>query len=243
MKLLLTSSGIVNQSLHASLVSLLGKPVAESNALFVPTGIYPFAFGARFAWQAVTEMGQSTPSMPGWKSVGLLELTSLPSVEKSIWVQAVNEADALVVWGGDPLFLAYWLRESGLLECLSSLPDLVYVGVSAGSMAASEIFAETYTAPRGGMGSPVKSEEISFDTPNGPIVRNLIHARGCGFVRFALIPHYNHPDHPDASIQNVTKWAADLPKPVFAIDDQTAIEVIGNEVKVISEGDWLMLEE
>ncbi len=41
MKLLLTSAGIKNTSIHNALVDLLGKPIAESNALFVPTAIYP----------------------------------------------------------------------------------------------------------------------------------------------------------------------------------------------------------
>jgi dipeptidase E len=39
MKLLLTSSGISNPSIHASLVDLLGKPISESNALCIPTAI------------------------------------------------------------------------------------------------------------------------------------------------------------------------------------------------------------
>jgi dipeptidase E len=39
MKLLLTSSGISNPTIHGALVELLGKPIAESSALFVPTGI------------------------------------------------------------------------------------------------------------------------------------------------------------------------------------------------------------
>ena len=37
MKLLLTSAGIKNPSIHDALVDLLGKPIAESNALCIPT--------------------------------------------------------------------------------------------------------------------------------------------------------------------------------------------------------------
>ncbi|WP_298736986.1 hypothetical protein [uncultured Chitinophaga sp.] len=40
MKLLLTSAGISNTSIHNALVDLLGKPVAEASAVFVPTTIY-----------------------------------------------------------------------------------------------------------------------------------------------------------------------------------------------------------
>ena len=40
MKLLLTSAGIKNASIHDALVGLLGKPIAESNALCIPTARY-----------------------------------------------------------------------------------------------------------------------------------------------------------------------------------------------------------
>jgi len=44
-RLLLTSAGVKNPSIHDALVDLLDKPIAESNALFVPTAIYPFPGG------------------------------------------------------------------------------------------------------------------------------------------------------------------------------------------------------
>ena len=37
MKLLLTSGGVTNPSIHSALVQLLGRPVAECDALVVPT--------------------------------------------------------------------------------------------------------------------------------------------------------------------------------------------------------------
>ncbi len=46
--------------------------------------------------------------------MGVLELTALPSIREEYWVSAVQEADALLVGGGDPLYLCYWMRESGL---------------------------------------------------------------------------------------------------------------------------------
>ena len=54
MKLLLTSSGISNPSIYDVLVDLLGKPVAESSALFVPTAIYPFPDGPGKAFEAIS---------------------------------------------------------------------------------------------------------------------------------------------------------------------------------------------
>ena len=40
MKLLLTSAGIKNPRIQDALVALLGKPIAESNALGIPTAAY-----------------------------------------------------------------------------------------------------------------------------------------------------------------------------------------------------------
>ncbi|WP_259068599.1 Type 1 glutamine amidotransferase-like domain-containing protein [Mucilaginibacter sp. X4EP1] len=240
MRLLLTSNGISNQSIQNALVELLGKPIAESNALFIPTAIYPFAFGARYAWNPISGNTQSPFCNLGWKSIGLLELTALPSIQKEIWMQAVLETDALLVWGGDPIYLSYWLRESGLADLLPSLlQKMVYVGVSAGSIAASTTFAETYSRPRGGNGTPLSSENVVFVTAQEEeISMNLITAHGAGLVDFAIIPHLDNKQHVSASITNAEKWAAKISVPVYAIDDQTAIKVVDGVVEVVSEGHW-----
>jgi dipeptidase E len=243
MKLLLTSSGARNASIQAALVDLLGKPIAESNALVVVTGIYPFPGGPYIAYKALcgepqSSMTQSTMTHLGWKSVGLLELTALPSIYKKLWSRAVGEADALLVWGGDPVYLSHWMHESGLTDLLSTLPNLVYAGVSAGSMTVSSIFGETYFDSPIDSSRVVTSQHIEFATAQGSTSTIFVTARGAGFVDFAMIPHLNHPDHEDASLANAEKWASLLPVPVYAIDDQTAIRVVDGNVDVISEGDW-----
>src|SRR5215471_591687 len=70
MKLLLTSSGISNPSIHGALVDLLGKPIAESNALFIPTGIYPFPRSARMAYRGDLRKGRIPPVRIGLEVVG-----------------------------------------------------------------------------------------------------------------------------------------------------------------------------
>ena len=239
MKLLLTSSGISNPSIHNALVDLLGKPVTESNALFVPTGIYPFSGGTAMAYKAVCGQAPTPLCELGWKSLGLLELTALPSIDRNAWAPSVEKTDALLVWGGDPLFLSYWMNQSGLTDLLKSMQGpVVYVGVSAGSMLAAPIFGETYRKPYRGTGSPLTLEDMTFPAPEGEITMNFITAKGAGFTDFALIPHANHKDRADASFDSASKWAANLPVPVYAIDDQTAIKVIGDVVEVVSEGEW-----
>jgi dipeptidase E len=239
MRLLLTSAGISNPSIRDALVDLLGKPIAESNALFIPTAIYPFPRGANMAWQAICGKAESPLCQLGWKSLGVLELTALPSIDRKAWVPSVEEADALLVWGGDPVYLSYWMRQSGLADLLPSLrPESVYVGVSAGSMAVASTFGEAYSNPPSGSHNALTSEDIVFATPQGEIKRILVTAQGAGLVDFALIPHLDNENHPDASSTNAEKWAARLPVPVYAIDDQTAITVVDGTVAVVSEANW-----
>jgi dipeptidase E len=224
MNLLLTSSGISNPSIHDALVGLLGKPIAESSALFIPTAIYPFAGGAGNAWQAICGKAQSPLCELGWKSLGVLELTALPSVKEEHWVPMVQETDALLVWGGDVLYLCYWMRQSGLADLLPSLNKSVYVGVSAGS-----IVVTPYNC------------DAEFDLGNVPAGSDRAGQesdRALGLVDFTLYPHLDRQDMPDASLANIKEWAAGVPVPTYAIDDETAIQVTDGTVEVVSEGHW-----
>ncbi len=216
MKLLLTSAGIKNTSIHDALVDLLGKPIAESSALCIPTAIYPFPVGPFMAYRFINGSAASPLCELGWKSLGVLELTALPSIKAEYWIAAVQETDALLVYGGDVLYLCRWMRESGLADLLPSLRETVYVGVSAGSMVTAPTFAEAY------------------DDPTTPFVI----ARGLGLVDFAVRPHLDHEDHPESSTANVERMAAEVPVPTYAIDDQTAIKVVAGAVEVVSEGQW-----
>ena len=236
MKLLLTSSGISNPSINDALVDLLGKPIAESTALFVPTGIYPFPDGPGHALQAITGTTKSPLANLGWKSLGVLELTALPSIGQEVWTAAVQEADALLVWGGDPVYLAYWLKHSGLAKLFSSLPETVYVGVSAGSIAMASRFGKTYFDEPERSAERLSSEDIVFARSEGETTMTLVQAEGAGLVDFAIIPHVDYDDPHDVAAAE--KWAARLPVPAYAIDDATAVAVVGGTVEVISEGHW-----
>ena len=128
----------------------------------------------------------------------------------------IQETDALLVNGGDVWYLCRWMRESGLADRLPSLRATVYVGVSAGSMVPAPLFGETY------------------DDPQTPFVI----ATGLGLVDFAMLPHLDHADHPESSTAKVERMAAEAPVPTYAIDDQTAIQVVDGAVEVVSEGHW-----
>ncbi|MGB3331068.1 MAG: Type 1 glutamine amidotransferase-like domain-containing protein [Thermomicrobiales bacterium] len=239
MKLLLTSNGITNPSIEGALVDLLGKPIAEAHVLVVATGIYPFPGGPNYAYKMLHGQIGGPLAALGWASVGVLELSVLPSIGRDVWVPAVQEADALLVWGGDPLFLAYWMRASGLADLLPTVrPEMVYVGVSAGAIAAATVFGETYMGLPDTIATPLSVKEVVFTTGDGDLPLTFATADGVGLVDFAVIPHYTEPDHREASAANAVTWAGLLPGTTYALDDQSAVRVVDGAVDVISEGRW-----
>lgn len=216
MKLLLTSAGIKNPSLERALIRLLGKPIEDCVALCIPTAVYALSGGSRHAWRFVTGRATTPMCELAWKSVGVLELTALPSIDSSLWMPALQEADVLLVNGGDPLYLCHWIRQSGLAGLIPTL-RAVWVGLSAGSMV---------MAPR------IGKEFVGWTPPGGGGDDTL------GLVDFAIFPHLDHPDLPENTMADAERWAAGLSVPAYAIDDQTGIQVVDGTVEVISEGHW-----
>jgi len=240
-KLLLTSGGISNQSITDALVELLGKPIADASALFIPTAIHPFADGPAEAIRAISGHPERPPLCQlGWKSLGILELTALPSIERELWAETVLSADALLVWGGDPVYLAYWMKHSGLAEVLAGAPpELVYVGVSAGAIATASTFGEVYREVPCCSGERLSSAQISFSVAGEALEMTLVTAHGMGLVEFSIIPHVEFGDPED--VANAELWAGRLPLPSYALDDQSAVRVEDGKVEVISEGNWRLL--
>jgi dipeptidase E len=217
MKLLLTDSGVRNASIRTALVDLLGKPIAEADALCIPTAGYGGPYGEPGGpWRFVSGRSPSPMTGLGWKSVGVLELTALPGIDRERWVSWVREADVLLVNGGDALYLCHWMRESGLADLFPSLPDTVYVGLSAGSMV---------LAPR------VGERFVDWEPPTGG-------DSALGVVDFSVFPHLDSPDSPENTMAEAERWAAGIDGPAYAIDAQTAIKVVDGRVEVVSEGHW-----
>jgi dipeptidase E len=220
MKFLLTDSGVKNPSIHAALLDLLGKPIEECVALAIPTASYghPWAEPAG-PWRFISGRGGNPMTELGWKSVGVLELTALPSIDRDRWVSWVGEADVLLVNGGDALYLSHWMRESGLADLLPSLPDTVWVGLSGGSMVMS---------PR------IGSDFVGWRPPGGG-------DSALGVVDFSIFPHLDNPMCPENTMPAAEKWAAEIQVPGYAVDDDTAIRVVDGNVDVVSEGQWKLL--
>jgi dipeptidase E len=215
LKLLLTSGGVTNPSIRSALVQLLGKPIDECRALCIPTAQWghPMCGPVSVRGLAAAEtLGQHLTGL-GWGTLGILELTALPTIGTDRWIPWVRDTDVLLVDGGDATYLCHWMRESGLADLLPSMPDMVWVGVSAGSMVMT---------PRIGT--------YFVEWPSAPDDRTL------GVVDFSIFPHLDA--FPENTMADAERWAADLGVPSYAIDEQTAVKVVDGTVEVISEGRW-----
>ncbi|HVU93583.1 MAG TPA: Type 1 glutamine amidotransferase-like domain-containing protein [Puia sp.] len=216
MKLLLTSAGISNNSIRNALISLLGKPIGDSSALFIPTAIYGIPNGGDIVRGVICGSLGSPFCDMGWKSLGLLELTALPSIKEDLWVPLLRNTDVLLVGGGDCQYLTYWMRKSGLADLLPSLlQKMVYVGLSAGSMIVTRY------------GTSYGNHLLPADTD-----------KSLGWLECAIHPHLDYPAFPENSLANLEKLAATIPVPSYLIDDQTAIQVVDGVIEVVSEGNW-----
>jgi dipeptidase E len=216
MRLLLTSGGVTNPSIQSSLVELLGKPIGECSALCIPTAQWGHPLCGPASVRGFIAGGPPwLLSALGWRSVGVLELTALPSIDEDRWIPWVRGADVLLVDGGDATYLSHWMRESGLAELLPSMPDTVWVGVSAGSMVMTPRIGDHFV-----------------EWPSAPDDRTL------GIVDFSIFPHLDYPGWPDNTLAKARSWAAEIAGPAYAIDDQTAITVVDGTVDIVSEGHW-----
>jgi dipeptidase E len=218
LKLLLTSAGIKNTSIHDALVDLLGKPITDSSALCIPTAGYGHPQGSPGgAWRFISGTSSTPMCELGWKSLGVLELTALPSIDEERWSSWVREADVLLVNGGDALYLCHWMRQSGLADLLPSLDETVWVGLSAGSMVMTPRVGEDFVESK----PSITGDDVTL-----------------GVVDFSIFPHLDHPDLPENTMANAERWAAGISNPAYAIDDETAIKVTDGNVEVVSEGHW-----
>ena len=223
MKLLLTSAGVSNPSIEDALVDLLGKPISESSALCIPTAMYahPAVGPGVSPWRFLSGSSELRMVDLGWKSVGVLELTALPSLDAEMWVPLVQEIDALLVGGGDVLYLCHWMRESGLADLLPSLVDTVWVGLSSGGMVLTPQVGDDF---------------IQWRPPGGDVST-------LGLVDFSFCPHVNGDGMPGNTMAEAEAWAATIDGPAYAVDDQTAFRVVDGEVEVVSEGHWTRLPQ
>jgi dipeptidase E len=231
MKLLLTSRGITNNTIREALVDLLGKPIEQSAVAFVPTALHAMEHGGEYLVEALNEQREI-----GWQRMSLLELTAIPTIEEWHWLSTLEEADVILVEGGNTPYLSYWFQQSGFGERLRALlTRSVYVGVSAGSMVVTHSFhidEET-----------LRQTGIYADDQYGDVAPlNAGSNYTSGLVGFTLRPHLNAADFDRVTRRDMELAAADVEVRLYAIDDQSAIKVADDRIEVVSEGEWILFE-
>ena len=214
MKLLLTSSGITNESIRKAPEDLVGKPFDESQAVFVSTA----------ANAEAGDKGWLVDNFRQFQDLGLKEfdIVDISSLSKEDVLARFKPADILVFGGGNTFHLMHWLEKLGLKnEFQELLKTKVYFGISAGSMVAIDNLI-------------LSDSNRLYSEYAGPVDR----IDGLGLVDFHIRPHFNSPDFPDVNSENIKKIAKDFEEPIYAIDDNSAIKVVDGEIEVVSEGKW-----
>jgi dipeptidase E len=213
MKLLLTSAGFTNKTIENALVNLAGKPCNELDLAFIPTA-------------ANVEEGDK-----GWliddlnvcknlfKSVDIVDFSAVPL---DVWKKRFESVDVLLFGGGNTFHLMYWMEQVQMKQYLDELlKTKIYVGISAGSMVAANNLAMSQSAR-------LYSEEMG----------KLEKDQGLGYVNFHIRPHFHSPHFPKITEEYLQEAVKELSEPIYALDDLSAIQVVDQDIKVISEGEW-----
>ncbi len=218
MNLLLTSSGLRNETLRDALRDMLGKPFGSANVVFIQTASVAEPGDHGWLVDDLTRLHGL-----GWREFDVLELNGLPP---QMVLDRLHHADVIYAEGGNHYHLARSITANNLTDgFLDALQSRVYVGVSAGSM----IFSQNLTE---------HSAHIIGDAAD-------LHALGATTVRppFALFdwylkPHLNSPDFPHRTDTWADHIVARADFPIYFIDDDTAVRVRDKKVDVVSEGRW-----
>jgi dipeptidase E len=217
-KLLLTSTGLHNQTQRDALHDLLGKPFASANVVFVPTA--SLAEPGDHSW-FIADLNRLYGL--GWREFDILELNGLP---RQMVLDRLMHADVIYVEGGSHYHLARSITGNGLADgLLHALEDRVYVGVSAGSMIFSRNLNE-------------HSADIIGDTADLHVLGATTLEPPLGLFDWYLKPHLYSPNFPERGDDWADRIAARADFPIYFIDDDTAIRVDGDETDIVSEGRW-----
>jgi dipeptidase E len=210
MKMLLTSNGLCNDSIVQALAHLLGKPFHQSRLCFIPTAANLDEEDK--SW-LVNDL--SNCAKQGFANLDIVDIAAVPPES---WKPRFESADVLLFGGGRTNYLHHWMQRSGLAAILPQLLEhCVYVGISAGSKVTGPPLP------------PDMAQPIGSDWEGGSL----------NYVPFSFIPHMNSQLFPSRARNQIEALTAFRVAPVYALDDQSALQVLDGEVTIISEGEWL----
>ncbi|MCX5400924.1 Type 1 glutamine amidotransferase-like domain-containing protein [Streptomyces sp. NBC_00102] len=218
MDLLLTASGLRNETLREALRDMLGKPFGSANVVYVPTA--STAEPGDHGW-LLADMNRLHAL--GWREFDVLELNGLP---RRTVLDRLLHADVIHVGGGNQYHLARSITGNGLADgFLQALESRVYVGMSAGSM----IFSQNLTA---------HSAEVIGDAADLHVLGATTVEPPFGLFDWYLKPHLHSQDFPERNDAWADRLTARADFPIWFIDDDTAVRVRHDTVDVVSEGRW-----
>lgn len=219
MKLLLTSEGLTEPVMERALYDLIGKPPSRVRIACIPTAIHLGMGDKRWMLRILNGIEATGPY--------ILDIVDISALPRSIWLQRLEQADAMVVLGGNTPHLMHWIERSGLKQELPRLlQSRVYVGNSAGS---------TIAGPDLSVSNPHKKSDY---TKRFGYEANT----ALSLVPFHIRCHLGRDEFPHAAAEAVEELAASIEEPVYAISDNNAIMVNDNEVTVIGSGDYIIYE-
>ena len=219
MKLLLTSSGLTNNSIANALFELTGKKPEETTVVFIPTASNVVEGDKDWLITDLINLRKYN-----FKSI---EITDISAIDEKVWKPSFERADVLFFEGGSTYHLMRWLNKSSLSKMLPDLlKDKVYVGASAGSMVTNFDLALKL--------SQVIYEEDMLETEE---------LKGLNFVDFYFLPHLNSEWFKKMREENVKKVGQEINRKIYALDDDSALKIVNGKIEVISEGEWLVINE
>ncbi len=218
MKLLLTSAGLKNKKISNALIKLVGKPAKETSVAFIPTAANYERGDKSWMIQDIQNIQKQ-----GFKSLDIIDISALPKEE---WLNGFKKADVLFFEGGNTFYLMHWIEVSDLKSIIPELlKKKVYVGSSAGSCVAG----------------PKVLTNLQKLFPDEENKYNVIN--GLGLVQFHIVPHLNSQFFKELKENKIRKLGKNIKEPIYVIDDQCAIEVTNDSIKVIGEGKHFEINE
>lgn len=227
MKLLLTSYGITNNSIVNALTDLVGKAPNDTKIAFIPSGANADRGNKNWMIEHMNKIKER-----GY-NIDIIELTALePAAIKT----ALESVDVIFVGGGNAFYLSYLMQKKGMFDYFHELLETkVYAGISAGSMVAADSLRMSSQAL--GHDEILTDEDLDDLGPTGESSGKTLH-----LVDFVVKPHFNSPEHIEVRNEEYIRSVANrVNKPIYAIDDQSALKIVDGNVEVISEGKWLLL--
>lgn len=212
-KMLLTSSGLTNKTLRNDFFDLVGKKPENISVAYVITASIPEDD------IIIIRQGEEELKNMG---MGSVEEIDIRDTEDS-WLSKMEKADVIWIAGGNTYYLLDFAKKSGFSQEISKILDnKLYVGVSAGSILAGPDISNA------GWDVGTKDENST----------ELTDFTGLSLVDFSVFPHYDKSEKND-----LKKYHSKVNYPLYAIDNDDAIEVIDGSIKVVGEGKALLLDQ